>query len=237
MGACPRIFFPSDRRSAYGLTLVELLAAMAILGGVLVGLMTARHWHMQQWTKARQKQLAVQAADRLLTNWQCSSRVPTERSNPSSSFVSSSPASSSPSLAPSAPVNSPLANALSSMPNTSSALPTAVRPGTASPTPEASASPLNADSAGRFSTAKQPADVSDDRLIGWPIPCPAQGSIDELGEGWSWMTQSVANPQLQALGAEVIRLEIFPPHTNTDSAALVAVEIVVPASVSKEPPP
>ena len=52
-----------------GLTLVEVLAALAILGGMLASIAVARGRLLHQWTLAQQKVEAIQAADALLEGW------------------------------------------------------------------------------------------------------------------------------------------------------------------------
>lgn len=52
-----------------GLTLVEVVAAIVILGTILVGIVLAKARHTRQLALAMQQQTAVQAADELLTGW------------------------------------------------------------------------------------------------------------------------------------------------------------------------
>jgi prepilin-type N-terminal cleavage/methylation domain-containing protein len=52
-----------------GLTLIEVMAGLAILGTLLASLVVARGRYLHQWTLAGQKQQAVQAADQLLAGW------------------------------------------------------------------------------------------------------------------------------------------------------------------------
>jgi len=54
---------------AAGLTLIEVVAAIAILGTVLVGIVVAQSRHTHQVARARQQQAAVEAADRLIADW------------------------------------------------------------------------------------------------------------------------------------------------------------------------
>ena len=58
---------PPSRRA--GLTLIEVVAAIAILGSVLVGIVLAKSRHTRQLALAERKQQAVRAADRLITRW------------------------------------------------------------------------------------------------------------------------------------------------------------------------
>jgi prepilin-type N-terminal cleavage/methylation domain-containing protein len=52
-----------------GLTLIEVVAAIVILGTILVGVVLARSRHARQIHLAERKALAVRAADALLTAW------------------------------------------------------------------------------------------------------------------------------------------------------------------------
>lgn len=56
-------------RSPRGLTLIEVLASLALLGTLLVALVQARGDHLRQWTLAQRKLEAVDAAERLLEAW------------------------------------------------------------------------------------------------------------------------------------------------------------------------
>jgi len=63
-----------------GLTLIEVVAAIAILGGILVGIVLAHSRHTRQLTLAERQQAAVRAADELITRWRGSERgVPVGR--------------------------------------------------------------------------------------------------------------------------------------------------------------
>jgi len=57
------------RTAEAGLTLIEVLAALALLGSVLVALLLARSEHERQWHAGRQRAEAVRVADELLTDW------------------------------------------------------------------------------------------------------------------------------------------------------------------------
>jgi prepilin-type N-terminal cleavage/methylation domain-containing protein len=52
-----------------GLTLIEVMAGLAILGTLLASLVVARGRYVHQWALATRKEEAVQAADRLLAAW------------------------------------------------------------------------------------------------------------------------------------------------------------------------
>lgn len=62
---------PSSRRA--GLTLIEVVAAIAILGTVLVSTVIAKSLHTRQLALAQRQQLAVRAADELISKWWASS--------------------------------------------------------------------------------------------------------------------------------------------------------------------
>jgi hypothetical protein len=51
------------------MTLVEVLAALAIVGVVLTTLLAARGRYIHQWAIAQRKSQAIAAADRLLADW------------------------------------------------------------------------------------------------------------------------------------------------------------------------
>jgi len=59
----------SRRSRRVGLTLIEVVAAIVILGTILVGVVLARSRHTRQIRLAGRKAAAVQLADRLLTDW------------------------------------------------------------------------------------------------------------------------------------------------------------------------
>lgn len=59
----------SRRWGAPGLTLIEVVAAIAIVGTVLVGIVMARTRHTRQSITAEHKLAAVNAADELLAEW------------------------------------------------------------------------------------------------------------------------------------------------------------------------
>ena len=52
-----------------GLTLIEVMVGLAILGTLLASLVVARARYLRQWAWAGRKADAVQAADQLLTRW------------------------------------------------------------------------------------------------------------------------------------------------------------------------
>lgn len=52
-----------------GLTLIEVVAGLALLGGLLIASVTALSAHTEQLRTADRKRFAVKAADRLLANW------------------------------------------------------------------------------------------------------------------------------------------------------------------------
>jgi prepilin-type N-terminal cleavage/methylation domain-containing protein len=52
-----------------GLTLIEVIAALVILGTLLVGIVLSRSRHSRQIALAERKMQAVRAADGLLTRW------------------------------------------------------------------------------------------------------------------------------------------------------------------------
>ncbi|MBS3822134.1 MAG: hypothetical protein KGY81_10275 [Phycisphaerae bacterium] len=54
---------------AAGLTLIEVVSAIAILGTLLVGIVLARARHTHQYARAQSTQAAVEAADELLSGW------------------------------------------------------------------------------------------------------------------------------------------------------------------------
>ncbi len=58
---------PCSRRA--GLTLIEVIAAIAILGTVLVALVIAKSRHTRQTVRAERARVAVRAADELIANW------------------------------------------------------------------------------------------------------------------------------------------------------------------------
>jgi prepilin-type N-terminal cleavage/methylation domain-containing protein len=57
------------RSTPAGLTLIEVVAAIAILGSILVGIMLATSRHSRQLALAERKKEAVRAADKLITRW------------------------------------------------------------------------------------------------------------------------------------------------------------------------
>jgi prepilin-type N-terminal cleavage/methylation domain-containing protein len=52
-----------------GLTLIEVMAGLAILGTLLASLVVVRGRYLRQWAFAGRKEKAVQVADRLLAAW------------------------------------------------------------------------------------------------------------------------------------------------------------------------
>lgn len=56
-------------RACRGLTLVEVVAAIAILGTVLVGVVLAKARHTRQLGRSQRQRVAVRAADTLLHEW------------------------------------------------------------------------------------------------------------------------------------------------------------------------
>lgn len=66
-------------RRRHGLTLVEVMASIALLGTLLVGIVMAKSRHTHQWSKAQRKLQAVQAADSMLSSWWADARsIPRE---------------------------------------------------------------------------------------------------------------------------------------------------------------
>lgn len=52
-----------------GLTLVEVLAALVILGTLLTGIVVAKSRHMRQIAQTRERLAAVRLADQLISRW------------------------------------------------------------------------------------------------------------------------------------------------------------------------
>jgi type II secretory pathway pseudopilin PulG len=52
-----------------GMTLLEVMAGLAILGTLFTAMLFAQHDHRAQFEKAQRKIVAVEAADELLTHW------------------------------------------------------------------------------------------------------------------------------------------------------------------------
>ena len=52
-----------------GLTLIEVLAAIAILGTILVGIVVAKARHTRQIALTARRNVAVRAADEMITRW------------------------------------------------------------------------------------------------------------------------------------------------------------------------
>jgi len=59
----------SSRWSAAGLTLIEVVAAIAIMGTILVGIVMAQARHTRQLAQARQVRALVDEADALIASW------------------------------------------------------------------------------------------------------------------------------------------------------------------------
>ncbi len=57
-----------------GHTLIEVLAAIAILGTILVGVVLAKSRHTRQIERTQRQNAAVRAADELIAGWWASSR-------------------------------------------------------------------------------------------------------------------------------------------------------------------
>lgn len=62
-------------RGAEALTLIEILASLALLGSLLAAMLLARGQMAHQWRAAQEKLEAVEAADRLLEDWWVSGPV------------------------------------------------------------------------------------------------------------------------------------------------------------------
>ena len=56
-------------RRTHGLTLIEVVAAIAILGTLLVGVVLAKSRHTRQLQLARAQTYAIEATDALITDW------------------------------------------------------------------------------------------------------------------------------------------------------------------------
>lgn len=54
---------------ARGLSLIEVVASIALMGVLLVGIVTARAKHLHQVTVAERKLAAIDAADTLIASW------------------------------------------------------------------------------------------------------------------------------------------------------------------------
>jgi prepilin-type N-terminal cleavage/methylation domain-containing protein len=52
-----------------GLTLVEVLAALVLLGTILTGLVMAKSHHTRQLTRTAERQTGIRLADELITRW------------------------------------------------------------------------------------------------------------------------------------------------------------------------
>lgn len=60
---------PLRRRRARGLTLIEVVAGLALLSTLLVAVLTTKAKLTRQWSHAQQRLRATEAADALLTAW------------------------------------------------------------------------------------------------------------------------------------------------------------------------
>lgn len=60
-------YFRSSRHQ--GLTLIEVIASLAILGSLLVAILAAKGRSIQQWNTANRRIQATAAADALLSQW------------------------------------------------------------------------------------------------------------------------------------------------------------------------
>ncbi len=60
-------YFRTSRH--HGLTLIEVVASLAILGSLLVAILQARGRSIQQWSAANRRIEAVAVADALLSQW------------------------------------------------------------------------------------------------------------------------------------------------------------------------
>lgn len=58
-----------SRRSAAGLTLIEVVAAIAIIGTILVGIVLAQSRHTRQIARTQQIDAAIEAADAQIQRW------------------------------------------------------------------------------------------------------------------------------------------------------------------------
>lgn len=61
--------FTTFSRSRRGLTLVEVVAGLALLSTLLVGVLTTKARVTRQWAHAQRRLEAAAAADRLMTSW------------------------------------------------------------------------------------------------------------------------------------------------------------------------
>ena len=52
-----------------GLTLVEVLAALVLLGTILTGLVMAKSHHTRQLARTAERQTGIRLADQLITRW------------------------------------------------------------------------------------------------------------------------------------------------------------------------
>ena len=63
-----------QRSPAAGLTLLEVVAALAIMGTILAGVVMAKSRHTRQLALAQRQAVAVRAADELISAWWTASR-------------------------------------------------------------------------------------------------------------------------------------------------------------------
>ena len=67
--------------AGHGLTLVEVLASLVILGSILGALLVAHGRSTRQWAAADQRLEAVRIADRLLSKWWAAGGIPPQNQN------------------------------------------------------------------------------------------------------------------------------------------------------------
>lgn len=65
---------------AAGLTLIEVVAAIAILGTILVGIVMAKSRHTAQLASAERRMAAVTVADELIASWWLGEDIPVDQS-------------------------------------------------------------------------------------------------------------------------------------------------------------
>ncbi len=75
----------SLRPRTRGLTLVELLASLALLGGVLGGAVLAKARLSRQWSAAQHRLVAVERLDAMLERWHAEGHIPPNASGTLSS--------------------------------------------------------------------------------------------------------------------------------------------------------
>lgn len=79
---CSRCWRPA------GLTLIEVIAAVVILGTILVGIVMAKSQHTRQAAATGRQNAAVRAADELIAGWWSTGNVPVGQSGPVESDAS-----------------------------------------------------------------------------------------------------------------------------------------------------